>query len=196
MRLMKEMEEGDEQAFNRLCTLYYQQLCSFAYGLLYDKEESEEVVNDVLLNLWYRRDTLKVESPKAFLLGAVRNACMNNLRSSSRKYRHHFVNITRKENAEFIDAVFTDTREPLGILLEKELEEKVMDAVNRLPELCRQVFEMSRFDGLQYTEIAENLGVSVNTVKYHMKKAIRHLSEELGPFVLFLLLKYYYSALI
>lgn len=193
---MEKMKEGDESAFNRLCFLYYQQLCSFAYRLLFCKEESEDVVNDVLLDLWMRRESLDVKNPKAFLIGAIRNACMNQLRNSSHKYSQHFVKISRKENAEFIDAVFTDPKTPLGILLEKELEDKVMEAVSRLPEPCRRVFMMSRFDGLQYNEIAEELGISVNTVKYHMKKALQRLSEEMGPYVLLILLKHFYSALI
>nr|WP_238319211.1 sigma-70 family RNA polymerase sigma factor [Segatella baroniae] len=81
-----------------------------------------------------------------------------------------------------------DRSHPLGHLLEKELEQAVGEAVERLPEDCRRVFKMSRFDGKKNAEIAQELGISVNTVKYHIKNALRLLQQQLGKYFVFLLL--------
>lgn len=77
---------------------------------------------------------------------------------------------------------------PLGHLLEKELEEKIRTAIETLPHETRQVFELSRYEDMTYDEIAKRLGISVNTVKYHIKNAIRLLYSQLEPYLLLLLL--------
>ena len=82
---------------------------------------------------------------------------------------------------------------PLGRLLEQELEDKVHDAVNGLPEDCRRVFLMSRVDGLKREEIAEKLDISVNTVKYHLKNALSLLNDELGKYMTILLFMHYFK---
>lgn len=77
-----------------------------------------------------------------------------------------------------------DENHPLGILLEKELEDKVVEAVESLPSECRAVFEKSRFEGKSYQEIADSLGISINTVKYHMKGAIARIYAHLERYLI------------
>ena len=72
---------------------------------------------------------------------------------------------------------------PLGRLLEKELEGEIMKAIARLPEDCRRVFRLSRFEEKKYSEIADELGISVNTVKYHIKRALALLHEDLSKYL-------------
>ncbi len=72
---------------------------------------------------------------------------------------------------------------PLGRLLEQELEGEIMNAIGRLPEECRKVFLLSRFEEKKYEEIATVLGISVNTVKYHIKRALNLLREDLGKYL-------------
>ena len=74
----------------------------------------------------------------------------------------------------------TDPEHPLGWLLEEEMKNTAKQAVNELPTECRQVFELSRYEGKKYSEIAQELGISVNTVKYHIKNAIKFLSARLS----------------
>ena len=76
-----------------------------------------------------------------------------------------------------------DSNYPLGRLLEKELENEIMNAINRLPDECRKVFNMSRFENRKYEEIAQELKISVNTVKYHIKHALALLHEDLGKYL-------------
>ena len=77
---------------------------------------------------------------------------------------------------------------PLGRLLENELEEEIAKAISRLPEECRKVFRMSRFSGLKYDEIARQSGISVNTVKYHIKHALELLAKDLHRYLISLVL--------
>lgn len=84
--------------------------------------------------------------------------------------------------------IISDTQQPLGNLLKEELESKIKESVNKLPPVCRQVFIMSRFQEMTYEEISQKLGISINTVKYHIKSALVVLKKNWELFyVLFLL---------
>ena len=76
---------------------------------------------------------------------------------------------------------------PLGNLLEKELQQEIDQAISDLPDATRNVFMLHRAEGLKYEEIASKTGISVNTVKYHMKQAIKILAEKLSPVLLLIL---------
>lgn len=77
---------------------------------------------------------------------------------------------------------------PLGTLLERELEEEIYKAIDKLPNECRRVFDKSRFEGKSYEEISQELGISVNTVKYHIKNALASLQTNLSKYLITLLL--------
>ena len=77
----------------------------------------------------------------------------------------------------------SDNVHPLGNLLKEELESKIHESINKLPPVCKQVFTMSRFREMSYEEISCELGISVNTVKYHIKSALVILKKELGTFL-------------
>ena len=85
----------------------------------------------------------------------------------------------------------------MGYLLQNELEDTLLKAIEELPNECKTVFKMSRFDGKKHSEIAEELGISINTVKYHTKNALRILADSLSHYnlLLFLLLYGYYTIL-
>ena len=79
--------------------------------------------------------------------------------------------------------IVSDNEHPLGNLLKEELESKIHESINKLPPACKQVFTMSRFREMSYEEISRELGISVNTVKYHIKSALVILKKELGTFL-------------
>ena len=92
------------------------------------------------------------------------------------------------ENMEFLDAVFVDDNHPLGTLLEQELEGKLSQCIEELPKECRAVFKKSRFEQKKYEEIAADLNISVNTVKYHIKNALASIQLHMGDYLKLLVL--------
>lgn len=163
----RELEEDD--SFQKVFYRHYEPLCRFAYLFLHDKAVVEEVVDDVLFNLWEHRKTIEIAySLRAYLMRAVRNRCLNELNSRTYREELSFTSFSLPENVEFLDSVFDDTLNPLGRLLRDELEDKLEEEIAALPEQCRAVFQKSRYEEKTYEEIAQEMGISVNTVKYHI----------------------------
>ena len=135
---------------------------------------AEELVQDVMLELWKRRETLAEESsPQAYLFQATRNRALNHIRHA-RIERLGEPHVTRPEA---VDATAHSR------VVEEEMMVAVRRAVDRLPDRCREVFELSRTHNLKYTEIATTLGISIKTVEAQMGKALKTLREELAPWM-------------
>jgi RNA polymerase sigma-70 factor (ECF subfamily) len=172
--LLRRLSGGDESAFEEVFRGYYAALVGAAERLVRERAVAEEVVQDVMLELWRRHDSLAVqESLRAYLHRATRNRALNHL-------RHERV----------VAAGATLLRgdgggAPTGpqLLVAGEIDAALRAAVSRLPERCREVFELSRTGGLRYSEIAEVLGISVKTVEAQMGKALRILREGLAPWL-------------
>ncbi len=154
---------------------HYSSLCSYANGFLKDLDASEEVVQEVMIRIWTGRDTLFIDtSVKSYLYRAVRNGCMNVLKHLN--IREEYKSFREKQEAE-------NQRSQEEEMIFLELEEKIRDAIDRLPFERRKVFIMSRYDGLTYLQIAEKLNISVKTVENQMGKALKFLREELSDYL-------------
>ena len=135
---------------------------------------AEELVQDVMLELWKRRETLAEESsPQAYLFQATRNRALNHI-------RHAKIERLGEPHATRPEAVDATAH---SLVVEEEMLIAVKKAVDRLPERCREVFELSRTHNLKYSEIAATLGISIKTVEAQMGKALKTLREELAPWV-------------
>lgn len=190
--IIKKLREGDEQAFRYLYDHHYVLLCRFANQLLNDPSLAEEVVDDVIFNLWEHRKELEItHSIRAYLMRAVRNRCLNELQSANRRTILHFSSFLTPENLEIIDLLFVEESHPLGCLLEHELEQEITRCIDELPNECRTVFKKSRFEHKKYEEIATELGISINTVKYHIKNALAILQKRLNNYLQLLLLCFF-----
>jgi RNA polymerase sigma-70 factor, ECF subfamily len=154
---------------------YYQPLCSYAYTFLQDKEEAEEIVQTTFLSVWEKRDTLAIRtSVKPYLYAMVRNACLNVIKHEKVKQRHAVEEV----------ALATSSYDSVGqALASSELELRIHRAMEQLPEQCRIVFKLSRFEELKYAEIADQLGISVKTVENHMGKALKIMREQLKDYL-------------
>ena len=185
--LIRRIKQGDEKAFDAVYREYYPLMCRFALQLLRSPELAEEVVDDVFFALWNQRSEIDIRSLKAYLLKAVRNKSLNEMNSLAHRRRQMTGRIDTHDRLDFRSSL-CDAEHPLEQLLCKETEAQFRRIVDSLPEESRRVFMMQRMEGKKYAEIAMELGISVNTVKYHMKKTIRLLSEMLGKYLLLLLL--------
>ena len=175
------LRKGDTEAFKYLYDTHYQVLCHFASRYLRDDYLAESVVGDVMFHLWENHERIEVEvSLRSYLIRCVRNSCLDHLRKNREKYEIATEAIPPSSDETMVTG---NGEQPQGQLLDKELAEKLDEAIAALPLKCRTVFELSRFAGKKHAEIALELGISVNTVKYHIKHALQMLNERLGRYI-------------
>lgn len=182
--IISRLYKGDKDAFRYIFDNEYGLMCSFANRMLHDRTMAESIAGDVIFNLWESHERLKITSSlRSYLLGAVRNRCINELKSRMKRLSATNASLNIREEMEMLDVIFTDDSQPLGTLLEQELEEQISHCISLLPKECRKVFEKSRFEGLSYKEIASELKISTNTVKYHIKQALSILHSNLDVYL-------------
>lgn len=176
--------QGDRNAFERLFQKYYKPLCDYARSFVGEREIAEDVVQDALVYFWNNRQNIDLKvSGKAYLYTSVRHGAINVLKKRIIERRHHpFLQ-------EFIE--YLQTQE----YSEEEMADidRIKVAVKRLPEQCRIVFLMNCMEGKRYKEIAEELDISVNTVKTHIAKAYRIIRQEVNNKRLSMILFFMYQ---
>lgn len=187
---VKQLKSGDEAAWRSLYRRHYAFLCNVADGYVRDGFTAENIVGDVLFNLYEKRDNLVGGmSLRAYLFIAVRNRCLNWLRRNKGRggLDAMLIDSTTSMGNGYEDAAEGASYEPMSRIIESELEDEIMRAVNRLPEECRRVFGKSRFENKTYNDIAAELGISINTVRYHIKNALAQLHNDLDRYLLSIL---------
>lgn len=180
--IVEQLRQGKERAYKFLYDQHYQILCHVASQYVKDDFLAETIVGDVIFHLWDVRHSLDITtSIRSYLMQSVRNRCMDYLKS---QYNQCELAMSSPGLLDFpvINYIKGDDY-PLGRLLEQELEGEIMKAIGRLPDECRRVFRLSRFEERKYEEIAKELNISVNTVKYHIKRALALLHEDLSKYL-------------
>ncbi len=158
---------------------YYTSLVRFAMNYVKGHDASEEIVQDVLVNLWEKRkDIESTKLLKSYLYTSVKNRCLNYIRDN-KKFRSQYLDIELELE---IPVDFKDTHS------EQYTQTRVEEALSRLPEKCREVFMLCRFDDMKNKEVAEKLGISIKTVEAQMSKALKILKDELKEFLIFLII--------
>lgn len=159
--LFQRIREDDRLALNVLFETYYASLCRFACTFSVTPEQAEEIVADVFFSLWKNRNRLMIHSNgKAYLYKAVKNAAFAVL-----KQQYPEIKLMPEHDQE-------DLNTPERQYQFHELEQQINQIVASLPNRCRQIFVMNRFDGLKYKEISQVLGLSEKTVEHQMIKAL------------------------
>ena len=172
--LLDRLRQGDRDAFDGIFRAHYPSVVAVAERISGERAVAEEVGQDVMLELWRRRESLSVdESLRAYLVRAARNRALNHL-------RHERMKVRTAPHAAGETATQPDAPARLA---EEEIDAAVRRAVAELPERCREVFELSRGQGLRNVEIAGVMGISVKTVEAQMGKALRMLRERLAPWL-------------
>ena len=179
-----KIKNGDQGAFEQVFRMFYMPLCDYAVMILGDQAEAEDVVQDLFTYLWRSRQEVRVqESVKSYLFTSVRFRALNVLKHKM---------IERKHGASLM--AFIEDLQNSGYS-EEEMQrvEQIKEVLQTLPAQCRTVFTMSCLDGKKYKEIADELGISVNTVKSHVMKAYRDIRARVGgeqsPVLLFIALQ-------
>lgn len=172
--LLGQLRNGSEDAYDAIFRAYYPRLVRFAEAMLGERAPAEELAQDVMLELWRRRQTITVDtSLQGYLFRAARNRTLN--------YIRHEKVIQRGAAFAAHDMVSAPTGD--RELVQDEIDAALAHALDTLPPRCREVFELSRVQGLKYAEIASTLGISIKTVEAQMGKALRILREQMSGFI-------------
>lgn len=185
--VLDALRRDDERAFERLFRQHYPALVRTARTYLPDPDEAEEEVQALFVTLWERRQTLAVTtSLTAYLFQSVRNRCLHRL-------EHRAVREAHRQHVAYRGEDHADA--PDEVLIGRELLDRLETAIAALPDACRRVFVLNRYDGLRYGEIADRLGISAKTVENQIGKALRLLRTELADFlpVLISLLTFFFN---
>jgi len=176
----KLIKEGDQTAFEMIFKIHYKPLCNYAFSFLRDRDEAEEIVQATFLTVWEKKEGIAIDtSLKAYLYRAVRNSCLNAKKHEKVKQKHSDETLFTAESSH--EEVFQS-------VITSELDQKIGDAMMVLPEQCRLVFKLSRFENLKYQEIADQLGISLKTVENQIGKALKIMREQLKEYLPVLLI--------
>jgi len=182
-QLAVRLTHRDEVAFEQVFKTHYKNLYAYALTMLKNEADAEEMVQQVFFKLCERSEHLSFSGPiAAYLYRAVHNESLNFLKHQKVKAGHQLHVAYSMKNK---------TEHGQGKMMGKELENKFREALDALPEQCRTVFQLSRFEDMKYKEIADKLDISIKTVENHMGKALKLLRTKLVDFLplLIILLK-------
>jgi RNA polymerase sigma-70 factor (ECF subfamily) len=175
-----DLRTGDAKVFEALFKQWYEPLCRYAYSLLCDEVEAEDIVQKTFCKLWDQREKLLIHtSIKSYLYRMIHNACLNQIKQWQIQSEH-------KETIAQSSVVAANCVE--DNVFHKELNHKIELAIATLPERCREVFLLSRMQHLSYIKIAETMQISPNTVETQIVKALKLLRIKLKDYLCIALL--------
>ncbi|MBW1655253.1 RNA polymerase sigma-70 factor [Flavobacterium quisquiliarum] len=170
--ILNRLKNSDESALTELYTNFWQPLFMASYNVLKDKELSEDVIQDVFMNIWHNREKLEIHtSLKSYLYACARYQVFNQIKKNKDKIR---VALFEDLNTRFQNTT------PETQLMHDELVQHINMVVNNLPEKCQLVYKLSREEQLSHKEIAERLGISAKTVENHVTKALHAIRLSMG----------------
>ncbi|GAA5221727.1 RNA polymerase sigma-70 factor [Membranihabitans marinus] len=173
--LLEGLSKGHSQAFEQIYQKYWEQLYGYAYNHLHDHSSSEEVLQEVFLYLWEKRENIEIKtSLSSYLHSAVKYKMLNIMRSQ--KVRKHY--------ADDFRAFMSESDQPMAEKMQNlsDLKELIESSLASLPPKCQQVYRMSRQQHIPNQEIAEQLHITKKTVENHLTKALKHLRNYLAEY--------------
>ncbi len=171
--LFDALRSGASEALDELFRRYYTPLCRTSIRLVQDAAAAEDIVQDFFAVMWTKRNNLPADTTAvgSYLRTSVRNRSLNYLRDQKR---------IPVNDVEMPDMPADRSQQPGAAMENKELQQRINEAIDRLPERCRLVFVMSKLEEMSHREIAEGLGISVKTVENQMTRAYKFLREYLS----------------
>jgi RNA polymerase sigma-70 factor (ECF subfamily) len=174
MEYWNNVRGGDIKAFEGLFRTFYSELCNYAFQYCHDKDTAEEIVQDLFYKLWEKKETIVIRSSiRSYLYRSIYNNSMMLIREKSTRKT---TNLLPENSALF------PGHEPDRQMESVELDKLVESTLSSMPKKVRRIFEMSRFEGLKYKEIAERLLISIKTVEANMGKALKLFRENLKEY--------------
>ncbi len=170
---------SDNKYFEKIFKEFFNPLVYYAQKFIADQDSAKDIVHSVFINLWEKRDNISLDkSLKSYLYTAVHNRCLNHIRDRAKFIKDD------ASDLEFLNSMSTED----DLAFETaETESRINSAINTLPDRCREVFMLKRFEEKKYSEIADLLKISVKTVEAQMSKALRILRVELKDYLVLLI---------
>lgn len=164
---------NDQQAYNDLFLHFYNPLHQFAFSFLKSKQLAEEVVSDVFIKIWEKRNTLDyISNLKFYLFTSTRNTALNYLKKQKGLQYVSVEEYWKELNSLVIN--------PEDLLINTEMLHKIHRAIQSLPPKCKMIFKLTKEEGLKYKEVAILLNLSVKTVENQMAIALKRIASEIG----------------
>jgi RNA polymerase sigma-70 factor (family 1) len=161
---------NDQAAYKELFILLHSRLKQFAYSILKSNEESEELVSDLFIRIWEKRDQLTtIESPLLYFYTTAKNLAFTRLNKQKRQQ-----SVSAEDWLVQMNSIYFD---PEQLMMTEEMVRQIKQAVNDLPPRCRIIFKLIKEDGLKYKEVAELLHLSVKTIEAQMAIALRRIGK-------------------
>ena len=171
---MKSTTEIDSKELESLFHNHYNGLCRYAFTIVKEQAEAEDVIQGLFIKLWEKRKELDVlNNAKAYLYRSAHNESLN----AVKRIKRRAISSSDKE------IQLSETIDASSIMIGDELQERIEQSLETLPEKCQEVFPLSRYEQLSYKEIAAQLSISVKTVENHMGKALRLMREGLEDYL-------------
>ncbi|WP_395809980.1 RNA polymerase sigma factor [Daejeonella sp.] len=174
--LLNRMREGDSASFNALFDRYWEMLYATVFSVCSDREVCSEIVHDIFLNLWLKREKLQIESFKAYIVASARYHVYRHVKNARRKSLEYREDLEYSSRVSMNDGELNIHYQDLEKSVDKELEE--------LPRRCKEIFTLSRREQLSNDEIAIRLDISKRTVENQLTHALRHLRLSMRHFLI------------
>ena len=183
--IVKSIRKGEKSAFELVFKKHFVELCDHARRYISDLDEAKDIVQYTFVKFWEIKESISIDtSVRSYLYRAVQNNCLTYLRHEKVKEDYRKLSIDKSTEDDISDI----SNSGVNLLISSELENKIKSSINHLPEGQRQIFEMSRFQGLKYREIATKLDISIKTVETQMSRCLSKLREELVDYIPYILL--------
>lgn len=179
--VIEQISNGSEKAFSELYSSYYSYLNAVALCYLLDKEIVAEIVDDVFINMWNKRETLSYPI-HYYLVRSVQNGCLNHIRMQ--RAQQNVLDEHKDRMLAFQENYIHSTPVPLQYVEMQQTEEEIRLAVNQLPPKCKMIFEEYFYAGKTVEVIADDMGLTISTVRVQLKNATDRLKQALKHLLL------------
>lgn len=172
--ILESLRIGDQKAFSVLFEEHWFELYEIAYRKMQNHEDAQEVVQNLFVEIWEKREKLFISNPQNYLRVSLRNKCIDLIRS--RVIQDRYV-----DHCKLFQQSLCQTQDEIVF---NELSERVDKSVGTLPEKSRNIFALSRYEGLSTKEISRKIKLSEKAVEYHLTKALKILKAHLKEFLI------------
>ncbi len=175
--LIHLLRQGDTAAYEKVFKNFHKPLHVYAFLIVKEEAIAADIVQEVFYRIWLKREKLFIQSSlKAYLYACVHHESLLQLKKQKRQTNYESIMLNREKNTISVEDAAVKVKHA-------QLEESVRKALNHLPEQCRTIFQLNRFEKLKYREVATVLGLSVKTVESQMGKALKLLRISLSEFL-------------
>ena len=177
------LQRGDEASFTLLFNTYNLPLCSYAYRIVNNYDVAGEIVHTTFCKFWDNRKKIVItDSLKSYLYRSVYNNCISYLREQKQYKKYVDLGLTDL----FFNRIVQDPHAELK-LIDSENRKIILDAINQLPDKCKEIFIKCKIEGKSYPKVAEELSISIKTVENQMSSALKKLRQKLDWLLLMLM---------